>query len=209
MNNISFYATMTSFTIVILVWFIFAGTFWFGFAKNLLARKDVSAVREKTRSNNSFVGIAFQGLSFGLVWGLHRDPFLSPFIDEQYFLNVVLQILAIALVVFSIWLARSAINELGKQWSFAARLIEDHKLITSGVYRIVRNPIYTAMFGMLLATGIAFSHWIVLLIAVVVFLIGARIRITAEEKLLRAAFPAEYDEFAGRVPALIPFVKIF
>lgn len=209
MDNISFDATAISFTVVVLVWVVFAATFWFKFFKNLLAKKDQTAEMEKTRSNNSFAGIALQGLSFGLVWALHRNPFLSPFIDGQYFLNVILQMLAIALVIFSIWLAISAIRELGKQWSFAARLIEDHKLVTSGVYRLVRNPIYMAMFGMLLATGIAFSHWIILTIAVVVFLIGARIRIKAEENLLRGMFPAEYDEFAARVPALIPFVKIF
>ena len=51
-------------------------------------------------------------------------------------------------------MANSAIKELGKQWSFQARLIEDHKLVTSGVYQIVRHPIYAAMLGKLLATGI-------------------------------------------------------
>ena len=209
MDNISFYATAISFTVVFLVWVVFVAIFWIRFAKSLLVKKDVAAEREKARSNNSFVGIALQGLSFGLVWGLRRAPFLSPLIDGQYLLNVVLQVFAVALVIFSIWLAISAISELGKQWSFAARLIEDHKLVTSGVYRIVRNPIYTAMFGMLLATGIAFSHWIVLIVAAVIFLIGARIRIKAEENLLRGMFLSEYDRFAARVPALIPFVKIF
>ncbi len=208
MDNISSNVTAISLAVVMLVWFIFAGTFLLGFARNLVMKKDDSA-RGKTRANNSFIGIALQGLGFGLVWALQRRPFLSPLIEDQYILNIILQILAIAVVIFSIWLATSAIRELGKQWSFAARLIEEHKLVTSGVYRIVRHPIYTAMLGMLLATGIVFTHWIVLIIAVIVFLVGTRIRTSAEEKLLRAAFPVEYDEFAARIPALVPFVKIF
>ena len=102
----------------------------------------------------------------------------------------------------------SAIKELGKQWSLQARLIEDHKLVPGGVYQIVRHPIYTAMLGMLIATGIVVSHWLILLIAVAVFIIGTKIRTVSEEKLLRDAFGGEFEDFAAKVPGLIPFLKI-
>jgi len=42
--------------------------------------------------------------------------------------------------------------------SYAMRVLEGHKLITLGPYNVVRNPIYTGMFGMLMATGLAISH---------------------------------------------------
>jgi len=48
----------------------------------------------------------------------------------------------------------AAVQRLGKQWSIAARVTEDHELVTEGPYRIVRNPIYTGMFGMMVATAI-------------------------------------------------------
>ena len=38
--------------------------------------------------------------------------------------------------------------------------------------------------------------------------VSPKIRTVAEEKLLRGAFPDEYDEYAAKVPAFIPFVKI-
>ena len=79
-------------------------------------------------------------------------------------------------------------------------------LVTTGVYGVVRNPIYTGMLGMLLATGLAVSHWLGLSIAIVVFAIGTFIRVRSEEKLLREAFSAEFDEYAQRVPAVIPFL---
>lgn len=200
MEQISYYASIVSFGIIIICWFFFAATF--------LLRKKTESAKESRRAPKSFIGIALQGVSFGLVWSLHRAPIFSPFIDNQYFLNVLLQILAACLAIGSVWMAKSAIKELGKQWSFQARLIEDHKLITGGVYQIARHPIYAAILGKLLATGIVLSHWLVIIVAVVIFIIGTKIRTVAEEKLLRDAFPKEYDEYAAKVPAFVPFVNI-
>jgi protein-S-isoprenylcysteine O-methyltransferase Ste14 len=62
------------------------------------------------------------------------------------------------------------------------------------------------MLGMLWSTSLTFSHWIGLIIATVVFAIGTVIRVRSEERLLRGAFDAEFDEYARPVPAVIPFV---
>ena len=94
----------------------------------------------------------------------------------------------------------SAIRELGKQWSLEARLVEGHKLVTMGVYSWVRHPIYTAMLGKLIATGIVISHWLVVLIAIVIFLIGTFIRTRFEERLLGDAFGEEFTKWKARVP---------
>ena len=200
MEQISYYTTLAAFGALIVLWFVFAGTF--------LLRKKPETSPDKVHAPKSWLGLILQGAGFGLVWALRRVPFLSPLIDGRYIVNIMLQVLAVTLAAGSVWLAMSAIKELGKQWSLQARLIEDHKLITGGVYQIVRHPIYTAMLGMLVASGIVFSHWLVLLIAVVVFIIGTKIRTTSEERLLRTAFGDEFDDFAARVPGLIPFVKI-
>jgi protein-S-isoprenylcysteine O-methyltransferase len=96
------------------------------------------------------------------------------------------------------------VRTLGKQWALAARLVEDHKLITEGPYGFVRNPIYTGMLGMLVATGLAMEHWVALDFAVVLFAVGLVIRVRSEEKLLRAAFGEEFEEYAKRVPAVLP-----
>jgi protein-S-isoprenylcysteine O-methyltransferase Ste14 len=186
--------------LVIICWFIFAGTF--------LLRKKSAAAPDKTSAPRSLLGIALQGVGFGLVWALHRTPVFSPFIDSQYVLNIVLQVFAVVFAAGAVWLANSAIRELGKQWSLQARLIEGHKLVTGGVYQIVRHPIYTAMLCKLLATGIIISHWLVVLAALVIFIIGTLIRTRSEEKLLRDAFGKDYEEWAAKVPGFIPFVKL-
>ena len=118
--------------------------------------------------------------------------------------EVALAGLTLAMAAASVWLVNAASRRLGKQWALAARLVEGHDLITEGPYRLVRNPIYTGMFGLLLATGLAMSRGTVLMAAAAVFLAGTLIRIRSEEKLLRQAFGAAFDEYARRVQALIP-----
>ena len=120
--------------------------------------------------------------------------------------EIALAIVTMALAVASVWFCSAAIRTLGKQWSLAARVVEGHKLVTEGPYSIVRNPIYTGMFGMLLATGLAVSHWIGLALAIVVFAIGTFIRVRSEERLLREMFGPEFEAYARKVPAVIPFL---
>ena len=66
-------------------------------------------------------------------------------------------IIASALALASGLFAVAAVRRLGAQWSFVARVTESHELITSGPYAIVRHPIYAAMLGLLIATGLTFG----------------------------------------------------
>ncbi len=119
-------------------------------------------------------------------------------------LEPALAAVSLALAAGSVWLVLAAVRRLGKQWSFAARLVEEHKLVTEGPYGVVHNPIYTGMFGLLVASALAVSHWIGLVAAVALFGIGLAMRIRSEEKLLRSAFGAEFEVYARRVPAVFP-----
>jgi protein-S-isoprenylcysteine O-methyltransferase Ste14 len=60
------------------------------------------------------------------------------------------------------------------------------------------------MFGMLIATGLTASPLLPLLAAAAVFLLGTWIRVRIEERLLRATFGSRFDDYARKVPALIP-----
>jgi protein-S-isoprenylcysteine O-methyltransferase Ste14 len=198
MEQISYYVTAAAFAVVIVCWLVFVWTF--------VLRKKPEAAPDKVKAPKSFWGIALQGVGFGLVWSLRRTPLFSPFVPSET-VNVVLQASALLLSISCLLLSMSAIRELGRQWSFQARLVEDHRLVTSGVYSLVRHPIYTAMLGKLIATGIVLSHWAVVLAAIVIFLIGTTIRTRLEESLLMGAFGAEFEKWKAKVPALIPGLR--
>ena len=185
--------------LVALGWIAF---FSFFFAK----KKPATPEHVEKRAPVSWVGIALQMVGFALVWMLQRPfpPADAPLGAFEIGADVLAPLLSIA----SAWLGLSAVRTLGRQWSYSARLVEEHQLVTEGPYRIVRHPIYTAMFGKLLATSCAFGHWIGVPIAGGAFVIGTLIRIRAEERLLRGAFGATFDDYARRVPAFVPFWRL-
>lgn len=186
-----------AFLLVLLCWFGFVVVFF-------LRRKPAAAAPEQTRDANSRAGIVLQGISYGLMWALPRQ--FRPLISFSPTLNTSLLVVAVLLGAGSVWLVLTAIRTLGKEWSLTARLVEGHRLVTAGPYAFVRHPIYTGMFGMLLATALTYSHWLGLLLGVIVFWLGTIIRVRSEERLLRAAFGAEFAAYAQRVPAVLPGV---
>jgi protein-S-isoprenylcysteine O-methyltransferase Ste14 len=167
-----------------------------------LFRKKPPQTEETKRAPAAIVGIVLQFLSFALAWNPPR-PRWWPF-PRSHAGEVTLAAAAIILAYASCWLIIRAVQTLGKQWTYAARVIKGHELVTQGPYGIVRNPIYLGMFGLILSTCLAFSRWWTGLAAVVLFLIGNRIRIRTEERLLRDTFGDQFEEYARRVPAFIP-----
>jgi protein-S-isoprenylcysteine O-methyltransferase Ste14 len=182
---------------LVLCWMVFAAVF--------LLRKKPPKEAEAKRDRMSLLGIFLQMCAYFLVWFQPPGkPFLPPVALLSGSIGMAFSACTLALAVGSVWLVASAVRTLGKQWAFAARLVESHKLITEGPYRFVRNPIYTGMLGMLVATGLAMEHFTALDVAVVLFAVGLVIRVRSEEKLLRAAFGKEFEEYAKRVPAVLP-----
>jgi protein-S-isoprenylcysteine O-methyltransferase Ste14 len=188
---------LLTFFAVVLSWMVFTGIF--------LLRKRPAKAQEAKRDRLSLLGIFLQMCAYFLVWFQPpRKPFLPPLTGLSGGLEIALASCTIAIAAGSVWLAASALRTLGKQWAIAARLVEGHKLITEGPYRHLRNPIYTAMLGLLIATGLAMRHWTALIPALVLFTIGLVIRVRSEEKLLRAAFGKEFEDYSERVPAVLP-----
>lgn len=198
MTTVSERISIIVFAVVILGWIVFTAVF--------LARKKPPKAPERKRDRASIAGIVIQGFGFAIVWAVRR-PFFTPIATDNLALNISLAIVTVALVVGSLWMIITAVRVLGKQWSFAARLIEEHELVKEGPYHIVRHPIYTGMFGMLIATALALSHWIGLIIGIVVFMVGTSMRVRSEEKLLRDAFGRAYEEYAQQVPAVVPLSR--
>ena len=180
--------------LVVLAYVLFGGVFLF--------RRRPLRTEEAKRAPAATFGIVLQGVSFVLAWNPPR-PRWWPFLPSRPG-EVALAAAAIMLAYASCWLSVRAVQTLGKQWTYAARVIKGHELITRGPYGVVRHPIYLGMFGLILSTCLVFSRWWSGLAAVVLFLIGNRIRIRTEERLLRETFGHQFDEYARRVPAFIP-----
>lgn len=86
--------------------------------------------------------------------------------------------------------------------SMGVQLFEGHKLITSGPFAIVRNPMYFGFLVMITGGLLLYRTWTVVLIALCwpVFLKRARV----EEQVLEQAFGDEYLDYKRRVPWMFP-----
>lgn len=146
---------------------------WIGFSAVFLFRKRPPKAQETKGDKTSYWGIGLQAVGYWIVWFFAR-PYFSPIVPMPRTAEIVMAALTIAIGAASVWLSGAAVRTLGKQWTYQARVVEGHELITQGPYSLVRNPIYLGMFGMLLATGLAVGRWPVLLAAIVVFLSASK-----------------------------------
>jgi protein-S-isoprenylcysteine O-methyltransferase Ste14 len=81
------------------------------------------------------------------------------------------------------------------------------KLVTSGAYGVVRNPIYSsATFFILPAVALLTLTWVYFVVSVFLYA-GVMIFIGKEEKQLTKAFGKEYEDYLARVDRLVPFKK--
>jgi len=168
----------------------------------VMGRRGAARANAK-RDLKSSIGFLLQIAAYAICFIFDRTSFRAFFPMARLSENVLAAV-TILLAVASTWFCYVSARALGKQWALMARVIEGHELIAQGPYALVRNPIYLAMLGIEVASGLAFGRWQALVAATAVFLAGTWIRIHTEEKLLREAFGAKFDSYAERVPALLP-----
>ncbi len=102
---------------------------------------------------------------------------------------------------FSVW----ARLFLGKNWSQAVTIKEDHKLITTGPYAVVRHPIYTGLLFGIIGTAIALGEWRGVMAVALVFSVLLH-KLRMEEKWLTEQFGVSYKIYSGKVSAILPFI---
>jgi protein-S-isoprenylcysteine O-methyltransferase Ste14 len=190
---------------VVCAWMLFGGAL---IAARIRQRRQGAAGATAKRDLASWLGMALQGLGFAIVWGANRG-------ESAYFWPgmglggmTVLAFATVTLAFGSAMLGLLAVRELGKQWSLTARVLDSHELVQTGPFAQVRHPIYSALLGLLLATGLALSTATLTAVALVAYLAGTYWRALREEALLRAHFGAAYDDYAKRVPRLIPLGSV-
>lgn len=162
-------------------------------------QKHAAGKKKAVRAPSSRWGILLVMLGFACIWA-----FVMP---ERFQKSVPSLLASTILAPPSVALAWWATRHLDKQWRFEAALSEDHELIKTGPYRLIRHPIYASMFGMLLATGAAKTWWPLYVAGVVFFVVGTEIRIRAEDRLLASRFADGYSAYARATKAFLPFIR--
>ena len=92
---------------------------------------------------------------------------------------------------------------LGRRFSGLVAIQPGHRLVTDGIYGIIRHPSYLGMIVNMLGWALVFRSALgVLLVALTVAILIGRIR--SEEALLQSQFGPEYEAYRARTWRLIP-----
>ncbi len=134
----------------------------------------------------------------GTIWDLVRHP-------RSLYLLSILNIVGLALFVIGLTIALVAMGTLRRFHASTLVIREGHQLITHGIYRFTRHPIY---LGVIIAiSGVpvyASSLYGLLTMSVLIPIFLNRIRM--EEKMLTEAFGDACRTYKGATSKLIPFI---
>jgi protein-S-isoprenylcysteine O-methyltransferase Ste14 len=95
---------------------------------------------------------------------------------------------------------------LGRLWSSSVTRKEDHHVVDTGPYALVRHPIYTGILVASLATALE-RGTVTALVGLGLMILGYWMKARLEESFLRGELgAASYDAYARRTGMLLPFL---
>jgi len=105
-----------------------------------------------------------------------------------------------------LWGLRSLGQMFAPSSGFGVRLNAGHRLIVSGPYARVRHPMYLAVMIAALGSMLLYRTWATLAFAVL--MLGLVVRARREERVLAQEYGQEWREYAARVPAWLPRLRL-
>lgn len=136
-------------------------------------------------------------------WAICRWRMAPPFFGFFPIRMVGVLLIAAGLPVLLDSFARFAIQGLGTP----APVAPPQRLVVTGLYRYVRNPIYVAVVSLIFGQGLFFSSVGVLEYGLAVWLFFFAWVLIVEEPTLRGKFGKDYEDYCARVPPWIPRLR--
>lgn len=95
-------------------------------------------------------------------------------------------------------------KEIGKYWSNQIEIMENHRIVTSGVFSVVRHPGYSSLIFWLIGFSIAYVNYIALLLTLLLFVPMMIYRARAEDELLNELDETAFKVYKSETHMLIP-----
>lgn len=172
-------------------WVIFS-LYW-----EIQAKNSAPAISSESKGSRS-VHVVLTNLALFLII-LPIPPLTQRFLPNALIVKLIGLALELAGVAVAIWARRI----LGRNWSGEITIKQDHQLIRSGPYAIVRHPIYTGLLAMYTGTAIV-SGQVHALLGLLVGIIAYLRKTRMEEANLVKAFGAQYDAYREESWAILP-----
>lgn len=104
----------------------------------------------------------------------------------------------------ALWLFWRSHADLGLNWSVTLETRKGHELVTNGVYRRIRHPMYSAIWLFSLAQALLLENWLAGPAALVCFAPLYFRRVPREEQLMLDVFGERYRVYTGKTGRILP-----
>ena len=112
--------------------------------------------------------------------------------------------IGVPIIVFGLWLLWQAYIDLDRSWSPHVEIRKNQKLITDGVYRHIRHPMYAAYIFLGIGQVLCLSNWLAGPAFLVFFSLHYLQCVQKEEEMMLAKFGERYREYMQRTGRLLP-----
>jgi protein-S-isoprenylcysteine O-methyltransferase Ste14 len=166
-------------------------------------KKDEITVDRNTRLESLLLFLS----SLGLIV-LPLFYVFSPWLDfADYHLPTWAGWFGVTIFAFALWLLWRSHVDLGRNFTPTIQLKEKHTLVTHGIFRYIRHPIYAAHGLWGIAQVLLLQNWIAGLSMLVFFLPFYLVRVPNEEKMMLEHFGEEYRVYMDKTGRLIPRLR--
>jgi|SRR5688572_1235212 len=171
--------------------------------RGVFAQRSKGNVKALSRSDRrEFILIVIMAIGSMILPIVYLFTSLLRFAD--YRLPSFIQSVGAILMVVALWLFWRSHADLGTNWSRTLEIQKGHQLVTHGIYRSIRHPMYASIWLFSLAQGLMLENWLAGWSAFVAFAILYFVRIPNEERMMSEFFGQQYDDYMSQTGRLLP-----
>jgi protein-S-isoprenylcysteine O-methyltransferase Ste14 len=113
-------------------------------------------------------------------------------------------LVGVLLLISGLWLFNRSHLDLGTNWSVSLELRENHSLVTHGLYKKIRHPMYASLLLYYIAEPFLITNWIIGPLGFITLAVLYFCRVQSEEKMMLDQFGDQYRAYMKASKRLIP-----
>ena len=161
-------------------------------------------VRNTARNWTDSLRIACATLGLGIIPLIYITTGFPRFANYDFRKNLAYA--GVLIFALGLWLFYFAHQQLGRNFSASLDVREGHVLISKGIYKVIRHPMYSAFWLWAIAQSLLLPNWVAGFAGILGFGILYVGRIAQEEKLMLDTFGDEYRTYTKSTARIIPWI---
>ena len=182
--------------------------YWIGIVAEIIIRLPYQKPWKETPKTNQHVS-GSERILLGLLWTF---MFIFPLIYSvtgwldfaDYTLPAWMGWLGVAVLACALVVFTRAHRDLKSNWSPSLEILEGHTLVTSGIYKYIRHPMYASQWIWGIAQILLLWNWVAGPLDLLFFIPFYILRVRAEEKMMVETFGDQYLEYKKTTGGVIP-----